>query len=28
VRQRLGVSAYVSPVPPDLIEQLERAGMY
>lgn len=28
VRERLGVSAYVSPVPPDLIEQLERAGMY
>ena len=27
VRQRLGVSAYVSPVPPDLVEQLERAGM-
>jgi len=28
VRRRLGVSPYVSPVPPDLIEQLERAGMY
>lgn len=28
VRERLGVSAYVSPVPPDLVEQLERAGMY
>jgi ubiquinone biosynthesis protein Coq4 len=28
VRQRLGVAAYVSPVPPDLVEQLERAGMY
>jgi ubiquinone biosynthesis protein Coq4 len=27
IRQRLGVSAYVSPVPPDLVEQLERAGM-
>lgn len=27
VRERLGVSAYVSPVPPDLVEQLERAGM-
>ncbi len=27
VRERLGVAAYVSPVPPDLIEQLERAGM-
>ena len=26
-RQRLVVSAYVSPVPPDLVEQLERAGM-
>lgn len=28
VRERLGVAAYVSPVPADLIEQLERAGMY
>lgn len=27
VRQRLGVSPYVSPVPPDLVEQLERAGL-
>jgi hypothetical protein len=27
VRQRLGVAPYVSPVPPDLVEQLERAGM-
>ncbi len=27
VRQRLGVSAYKSPVAPDLIEQLQRAGM-
>jgi ubiquinone biosynthesis protein Coq4 len=27
IRQRLGVSAYISPVPPDLVEQLERAGM-
>lgn len=27
IRKRLGVSAYVSPVPPDLVEQLERAGM-
>ena len=28
VRSRLGVAPYVSPVPPDLVEQLERAGMY
>lgn len=28
VRHRLGVAPYVSPVPPDLVEQLERAGMY
>ena len=27
VRQRLGVSAYSSPVPPDLVEQLRQAGM-
>ncbi len=27
VRERLGVAPYVSPVPPDLVEQLERAGM-
>jgi ubiquinone biosynthesis protein Coq4 len=27
IRERLGVSIYKSPVPPDLIEQLERAGM-
>ncbi|RYZ12070.1 MAG: hypothetical protein EON61_09125 [Alphaproteobacteria bacterium] len=27
IRERLGVSAYVSPVPPDLVEQLERAGL-
>jgi ubiquinone biosynthesis protein Coq4 len=27
VRQRLGVAPYTSPVPPDLVEQLERAGM-
>jgi ubiquinone biosynthesis protein Coq4 len=27
VRQRLGVSAYNSPVPADLVEQLERAGL-
>ncbi len=27
VRKRLGVSPYQSPVPPDLVEQLERAGM-
>jgi len=27
VRQRLGVAPYVSPVPPDLVEQLERAGL-
>ena len=26
VRQRLGVAPYRSPVPPDLVEQLERAG--
>jgi ubiquinone biosynthesis protein Coq4 len=27
VRSRLGVAPYISPVPPDLVEQLERAGM-
>ncbi len=27
IRERLGVSPYVSPVPPDLVEQLERAGL-
>lgn len=27
IRKRLGVAAYVSPVPPDLVEQLERAGL-
>ncbi len=27
VRSRLGVAPYVSPVPPDLVEQLERAGL-
>ena len=27
VRERLGVSAYVSPFPPDLVEQLRQAGM-
>ena len=27
VRERLGVSAYSSPIPADLVEQLERAGM-
>ena len=28
VRERLGVSVYSSPIPPDLIEQLAQAGMY
>jgi ubiquinone biosynthesis protein Coq4 len=28
IRERLGVSIYQSPVPPDLIEQLQRAGVY
>ena len=27
IRKRLGVSPYKSPVPPDLVEQLERAGV-
>jgi hypothetical protein len=27
VRERLGVTAYASPVPADLIEQMRQAGM-
>lgn len=28
IRERLGISIYKSPVPPDLIEQLQRTGVY